>query len=307
MYAIIFTGVLISFIYFLHRDNNPKPAFRLFVIMAGKISVMVCLMLGFIFLYNDSFAQSRKNKEKLGLVKVKSPSFKKKKQRQTAAFKGKDFDANTPGGPIGKMSSFTGTGVKVSKPGNNTTDPSKASAYKTKKALKPGRNPMGEQIARESDSHKGSDLVKSDYKKRKDARRRNRQFSGFEGPVEVKSVVGQRKDFRKKNQELRRFKGVLVKSPYKQKKDARKKSEEISKYRGDLLVNKMPKGAHPSSAWRGGKVKNTYQQKEKYRKRMMKRIGRNKNKMQPGFLQKKNREEKPTYDSRESEIWLKPR
>lgn len=282
MYAIIFTGILIRFICFLHRDNNRKAALRLSALRAGNISVVVCLVLGFMFAQSDSFAQSRKNKEKLGLVKVKSPAYKKKKQRQTASFRGKDFDVNPPGGPVGKMSSFTGTGIKVSKPGNNTTDPGKAAAYRNTKALKPGRNPMGEQIARESDSYKGSDLVKSDYKKRKDARRRNRRFSSFEGPVQVKSVVGQRKDFRKK-------------------------SKEISTYRGDLLVKKMPKGAHPSSAWRGGKVQNSYQQKEKYRKRMMKRIGRNKNKMQPGFLQKKNREEKPTYDSRESEIWLKPR
>jgi hypothetical protein len=72
-------------------------------------------------------------------------------------------------------------------------------------------------------------------------------------------------------------------------------------------VKKTPKGSHPSAAWRGGKVKNSYQQKEKYRKRMIKRIGRNKNNLQPNYLRKKNREEKPTYDTRESEIWTKPR
>lgn len=284
MYAIIFTGILIVLICSLYRGICRRFIFQLYFPVAGKSSVIICLIAGLIFVHNNSFAQSRNNKAKLGLVKVKSPAFKKKKQRQTASFTGKGYDSNTPGGPVGprsEMSSYTGTGIRVSKLKNNTTDPKKAAAYRTTKALKPGRNPMGEQIARRADPYRGSDLVKSDYKKRKDARRRNKKFSQFEGAV--------------------------VRGPAAQKKYARNKSEEISKYRGDLIVKKMPKGAHPSAAWRGGKVKNSYQQKEKYRKRMMKKIGRNKNKMQPNYLRKKNREEKPTYDSRESDIWLKPR
>jgi hypothetical protein len=221
----------------------------------------------------------------MGMVKVRSESFKRKKARETASFTSKDYNSNPPGGSVKdrqKMSSFTGGLVPVSKPsGGNISNPGQAEAYRNLKPLKPGRNPMGEQIARQSQAYRGPGLVKSDYKKRKDARRRDGDFG--------------------------HYKGVLVKSDYKKRKDARKKSQEISRYRGDLLVKKTPKGSHPSAVWRGGKVKNSYQQKEKYRNRMIKRIGRNKNNLQPNYLRKKNREEKPTYDSRESEIWTKPR
>ena len=258
-------------------------------LLAGTIKTTALLLTGIVLVVTvpgQSFSQSKKDREKLGMVKVRSESYKRKKSRETSSFTSKGYTNNPPGGSVKdrqKMSSFVGNGlVPVSKPGgSNIGNPGKAEAYRNLKPLKPGRNPMGEQIARRSEAYKGNGLVKSDYKKRKDARRRDKQFG--------------------------HYKGVLVKSDYKKRKDARKKSQEMSRYRGDLLVKKTPRGSHPSAVWRGGKVKNSYQQKEKYRKRMMKRIGRNKNNLQPNYLRKKNRDEKPTYDSRESEIWTKPR
>lgn len=258
-------------------------------VYTGTVQTLCIVVISFFFISipaADGFSQSKKDRENLGMVKVRSDKFKRKKSKETANFTSRNYSNNPPGGSVKdrqKMSSFMGNGlVPVSKPsGGNIGNPSKAEAYRNLKPLKPGRNPMGEQIARQSQAYKGNGLVKSDYKKRKDARRRDGRFG--------------------------HYKGVLVKSDYKKRKDARKKSQQISKYRGDLLVKKMPKGAHPSAVWRGGKVKNSYQQKEKYRQRMMKRIGRNKNNLQPNYLRKKNREEKPTYDSRENEIWSKPR
>jgi hypothetical protein len=267
----------------LHRQKLSSSA------LAGTTKIYVLIIVSFFLVLSSSsksFSQSRKEKTKLGMVKVKSEGYKRKKAKETASFTNKGYNNNAPGGSAKdrqKMSSFVGNGlVPVSKPGgSNIGNPGRAEAYRNLRPLKPGRNPMGEQIARKSDAYKGNGLVESDYKKRKDARKRDDQFG--------------------------HYKGVLVKSDYKKRQDARKKSQQISRYRGDLLVKKVPKGAHPSSVWRGGKVKNSYQQKEKYRQRMMKRIGRNKNNLQPNYLRKKNRDEKPTYDSRESEIWSKPR
>lgn len=200
------------------------------------IRLVMSLLAGLLVLPTVTYAQKSKDREKLGLVRVQSEGFKNQKRKEISTFttKRKDFTGST----------------------GNPTRTSEGTAYKPVAVPRKGRNRLGEQIARQSDAYKGNGLVKSDYAKRK---------------------------------------------------DARKKSKQISKYRGDLLVTKQPKGAHPSSAYRGGKVKNSYQQKEKYRKRMTRRIGKNKDGQQPKFLRKKNQEEKPTYDSRESEIWNKSR
>lgn len=284
-------------------------------ISAGTIRLLTILLICFLLISisaNIGFSQSKSEKEKLETIKVKSDSFKRKKATQTASFTSKEYVK--PTGSTAKernrMSSFTGgnSAVRVKASGNNTSDLSKAAAYQDMKASKPGRNSMGNQISRNSHKYEGSVLVKSNSQQRKDARGKDRQMSKFEGRGLVVSAYKKQKDARRKSSQISRFEGRgLVVSAYKKQKDARKKSHEISQYRGDLIVKKQPKGAHPSAAWRGGKVKNTYQQKEKYRKRMMKRIGRNRNDLQPIYLRKKNRDEKPTYDSRESEIWSNPR
>jgi hypothetical protein len=263
MYVITFTAILALLRGFWFPTIGRKFLFSPAYGFSRHLILIALLFLSVSLAPDHVFAQSKKSKEKLGLVKVKSQSFKRKKQRETSTFTSKGFDNNTPGGSASnrqKMASFVGNGVPITKLRNNTSNPKDAAAYRHIKALKPGRNPMGEQIARKSNAYRGSGIRTG-----------------------------------------------MVKSDYKMRKDARKKNKKISKYRGDLIIKKIPKGAHPSAAWRGGKVKNSYQQKEKYRQRMMKRIGRNKNKMQPNYLRKKNRDEKPTYDSRESEIWLKPR
>jgi hypothetical protein len=235
---------------------------------------------------HSGFAQSKKSKEKLGMIRVKPESFTRKKQRETASFTGRGYNRggaqSVQRSKQREASNFVGTTVKVNRGNSNRTgNLAEASAYRNVKPPKQGRNPMGEQIARQSQAYRVNGLVKSEYKKRKEARRKSKQISSFRG-----------------NQ---------VRSRYSKGKLARSKSEQMSRYRGDLIVTKRPKGAHPSAVYRGGKVKNSYQQKEKYRKRMMKRIGKNRNSQQPNYLRKKNRDEKPTYDSRESEIWSKPR
>jgi hypothetical protein len=60
---------------------------------------------------------------------------------------------------------------------------------------------------------------------------------------------------------------------------------------------------HPSSVYRGGKVKNSYAAKERFRKRMLKKYGRNDDAETPNYMKKKQKDGKPKYDKREAEIW----
>lgn len=87
------------------------------------------------------------------------------------------------------------------------------------------------------------------------------------------------------------------------KKMYKKKSKELSSYKGDLLVRKRPQGAYPNLKYRGGYKNSSFEKKEKYRKRVLKRMG--KKQLKPAHMRRKD--EKPRYDSREAEIWDKPR
>jgi hypothetical protein len=53
--------------------------------------------------------------------------------------------------------------------------------------------------------------------------------------------------------------------------------------------------------WKGGRMKNSYTAKEKYRKRMLKKYGRNDDLETPNY--QKNKSKKPKRDVKESEIW----
>jgi hypothetical protein len=137
---------------------------------------------------------------------------------------------------------------------------------------------MGAQMLRNSErnNQKGG-LVYSQYYKQKIAKRKSKKLSSYKGDVRV---VDRKKAYRKKN-------------------------NEISSYKGDILVRKKPKDAFPGGTYKGGRTNSSFQKKEKYRKRMLKKLGRNKKNMVPNY--KKRKEERPTYDTRESEIWEKPR
>ena len=67
------------------------------------------------------------------------------------------------------------------------------------------------------------------------------------------------------------------------------------------MVAKRRKGSHPSSAYTGGKVANSYKAKEKYRRKMLKKYGRNPGIETPNYQRRKY--EKPTYDKNEGKIW----
>lgn len=82
---------------------------------------------------------------------------------------------------------------------------------------------------------------------------------------------------------------------------ARRNSKLAYEYKGDIVVRRKNKNMHPSSAYQGGKVKNSYNQKERHRKRMLKRSRGNKKENLPRFMRKK--ESKPRYDDVEKGLW----
>lgn len=109
-----------------------------------------------------------------------------------------------------------------------------------------------------------------------------------------------------KNYEVSHYKGdISIRTLQQRAKKIRKKNKTIANYRGDIIVHKRKEGMHPSSVYRGGKVKNSYAAKEKYRKRMLEKNNRNADIETPNYLKdkKKNKDMRPKYDSRESEIW----
>jgi hypothetical protein len=94
---------------------------------------------------------------------------------------------------------------------------------------------------------------------------------------------------------------ISVRSLEAKAKSIRKKGKKMANYRGDIIVKRVKKGMHPSAVYRGGKVKNSYTAKEKYRKRMLKKYGRNDGIETPNY--QKQKLQKPKYDKKEGEIW----
>lgn len=91
-------------------------------------------------------------------------------------------------------------------------------------------------------------------------------------------------------------------SPKAVDRNYEKLSKKRHQYEGDFRIKKLDKkDLHPSAEYRGGKIKNSREQKEKLRKRKIWWFRLKKNGEQPNHL--KEKPEKPKYDSRESEIW----
>jgi len=106
----------------------------------------------------------------------------------------------------------------------------------------------------------------------------------------------------KKGKEIANSSGdILVRTLEQRARKIRKKNKKIANYRGDIIVTKRKKGMHPSAVYRGGKIKNSYTAKERYRKRMMKRLRKRSNVEVPES--RKHKVEKPKHIKKESEIW----
>ncbi len=239
-----------------------------------KAVLLLCLCA---FLFSQPLAAQT---NKAGLVRVKTEKETQKKQRESSSFKGQRVKGGDPVKKTQKsVTTFKGERVRGGQEKVDVTDMRKAAAYNTPaEAPERSRNPMGAQMLRNSErNNRKGGLVYSQYYKQKIAKRKSKKLSSYKGDVRV---VDRKKAYRKKN-------------------------NEISSYKGDILVRNKPKGAFPGGTYKGGRANSSFQKKEKYRKRMLKKLNRNKKNMVPNY--KKRKEERPTYDTRESEIWEKPR
>lgn len=99
-----------------------------------------------------------------------------------------------------------------------------------------------------------------------------------------------------------RYKGdVKIKTARNRANYFKKLSAKANLYEGRIKLGKASKEMHPSAAYKDGKAKNSLTKKEKFRKRKLWWSRKDKNAGQPKHLKEKNK--KPRYDSRESEIW----
>ena len=122
------------------------------------------------------------------------------------------------------------------------------------------------------------------------------------GDINLKDLDQRAKERRKRDKTVAAFSGsIRTKDLEKWGKSIRKREKEIANFQGNIKVEKRKKGQHPSAAYRGGKIANSYTQKEKMRKKMLKKHGRKGDVDMPAHL--KDQPKKAKYNSDESEIW----
>lgn len=139
------------------------------------------------------------------------------------------------------------------------------------------------------------------HKREVKIREADKEQANYSGATDVRDLEKKEAAIRKKGRQIANYEGdITVKSLQKRDRDIRKKDKEIANYQGDIVVRRIEKGMHPSAAYRGGKVKNSYAAKERYRKRVLKKSRKNGDVHNPT---EKGKEEKPSYNNKESEIW----
>ncbi len=89
-------------------------------------------------------------------------------------------------------------------------------------------------------------------------------------------------------------------SPESKEKKLGRRSQDIDNHRQTVSVKKTTKEMHPSSKYLASRRSNSHEEKEKLRKKELKKSG-DRNSGQPKVVTEKRK--KPTYDTRESKIW----
>ncbi len=138
----------------------------------------------------------------------------------------------------------------------------------------------------------------------RDRKRREKQkeIAQNTGDIDMKEVIRKEREIRKKEKTISKYSGdILVKTLKARDNKIRMKAKKIANWQGDVVINKKRKGAHPSAAYRGGKIANSYKARERYRRKMIKKYGRNPGIETPNY--QKRKDDKPTYDKEESKIW----
>ena len=167
---------------------------------------------------------------------------------------------------------------------------------------------QGDIVPSESNSHgplnSGSLVLAREIDRKQETQRA--KYSGDIGNNFLEKRTKMRDE---KNRQVSSYKGdLLVRTLNARAKRTRKKAKDIANYRGDLIVKRVKKGMHPSAVYQGGKVKNSYAAKEKYRKKMLKKYGKTEGLEDANWQKQKDNEKAQRHDSREAEIWnLKPK
>jgi hypothetical protein len=126
--------------------------------------------------------------------------------------------------------------------------------------------------------------------------------AGYTGDISSKTMKNRQEIRKNLTKRMKSYDGnIKVRDLKKRQKRIRERTRNMMHYEGDIVVKKRRKGAHPSSFYRGGKLK-AYDKKEKYRKKMIKKA-RKGNASDPGYM--RNPERKPRFNADESKIWYR--
>lgn len=148
----------------------------------------------------------------------------------------------------------------------------------------------------------GSIDMKAVNDARAESRKTQKKIANNEGDIGGNYLARREAMRHKKGKEIASSSGdILVRTLNQRARQIRKKNKDIANYKGDIIVTKRKKGMHPSAVYRGGKVKNSYTAKERYRKRMMKRMRRQKGVEDANYMKQKM--QKPKHNKNEAEIW----
>lgn len=124
------------------------------------------------------------------------------------------------------------------------------------------------------------------------------------GDVPLRDLEKREKSIRQKGREMAEYQGSIKNSDLKKwQASIRKREKDIANYTGTIKIERRKKDAHPSSVYRGGIVANSYSQKEKMRKKMIKKYGKKGDADKPRHLNDPEMQKKPKYNAKESEIW----
>lgn len=122
------------------------------------------------------------------------------------------------------------------------------------------------------------------------------------GDIDLRDIEKRAQQRREKAKKVASYSGsIRTKDLENWRKSIRKKEKDIANFQGNIRVEKRKKGQHPSAVYRGGKIANSYTQKEKMRKKMLKKYGRKGDIDMPAHL--KDQPKKAKYNRDESEIW----
>ncbi|MDX2196115.1 MAG: hypothetical protein NW207_06835 [Cytophagales bacterium] len=143
------------------------------------------------------------------------------------------------------------------------------------------------------------DIIGGYIEKRNRERENNKKIISYVGNIDYEKI---KKRSRETDALQHSFTGdILSKSVKAKKNDIRTRTRQMTSHEGDRVVASRKKGMHPSSVYLGGKNKESLAEKEKYRKKMVKKARRDKGIEDPEYFKKPV--PKPKYDEKEWEIW----